>query len=267
MLQKLARHTLKPLKYFVHNKAYREYLKLYDKLNKTTSFPVDVSAMEYQWQVHHAQSFLNQFESIFVNHIYRFKNTTIAPIIIDCGANMGTSVLYFKKYYPQSQIHCFEPDSDIFKVLQCNVSRNQLSTVNLYHKAVWTQEESLFFEKDGAQSGKISVQPHEAKVSCIRLLEFMRNFEVIDFLKLDIEGAELPVLLDIQDELYKVKNLFVEYHSYKNKKQQLSVLLHLLEQKGFRYFIGGHYNHSPLAEQQHEQGMDLTLDIFAQAAL
>jgi FkbM family methyltransferase len=44
------------------------------------------------------------------------------------------------------------------------------------------------------------------------LKKFIQDFKHIDFLKLDIEGAELHVLQDISSELHRVKHLFIEYH-------------------------------------------------------
>jgi hypothetical protein len=97
----------------------------------------------------------------------------------------------------------------------------------------------------------------------VRLKDFMQDFKQIDFLKLDIEGAELPVLQDISGELHRVKHLFIEYHSAIHEPQKLSQLLHILEKEGFRYFIGGNQSKSPFTNQVVEDGMDLTLDIFA----
>ena len=49
---------------------------------------------------------------------YRFVTTKEAPVILDCGANIGLSVIYFKQLYPNSKITAFEPDPDVFKVLK-----------------------------------------------------------------------------------------------------------------------------------------------------
>jgi ribosomal protein S8 len=40
-------------------------------------------------------------------------------------------------------------------------------------------------------------------------------------------------------------------------------LCHILEKEGFRYFIGGNQSKSPFTNQVVDEGMDLTLDIFA----
>src|SRR5436190_6322828 len=53
-----------------------------------------------------ALSFL--FNEVFISNDYYFKSSPRQPVIIDCGANIGMSVLYFKKLYPQSKIIAFE---------------------------------------------------------------------------------------------------------------------------------------------------------------
>ena len=83
-------------------------------------------------------------------------------------------------------------------------------------------------------------------------------------LKMDIEGAEVDVLLDCQGCISKVKNLFVEYHSWKDQRQRLDEILFLLSRNGFRYFI------KPVSDRKHpfldrgkEPCIDLQLNIFA----
>jgi predicted MarR family transcription regulator len=83
---------------------------------------------------------------------------------------------------------------------------------------------------------------------------------------MDIEGAELDVLKDCEAHLHKIDNLFVEFHSFKNHSQQLSDLLQIFENNGFRYDIYSlkRLKKSPMLNIGHEKGnMDLQLNIFA----
>jgi FkbM family methyltransferase len=176
---------------------------------------------------------------------------------------MGTSVLYFKWLFKEGKVYAFEPDKSIFEVLNQNVSNNKLNHVQLANKAIWIDNKDMFFNANNAQSGKLIQDASNIKVECVRLKTFMQDFKHIDFLKLDIEGAELPVLHDIEEELHRVKHLFIEYHSAIHEPQKLSQLLNVLEKAGFRYFIGGNPSKSPFTNSVIEDGMDLTLDIFA----
>ena len=66
-------------------------------------------------------SFLHSLEEIFEEEVYRFQTENKTPLIIDCGANIGLSVLYFRRLFPNAKIIAFEPDEGIFKILQKNM--------------------------------------------------------------------------------------------------------------------------------------------------
>src|SRR6266487_3582389 len=61
----------------------------------------------------------NEFEGMynetFKYNQYRFTADTSAPFILDCGSNIGVSVVYFKTLYPQAKIIAFEPSPDTSK--------------------------------------------------------------------------------------------------------------------------------------------------------
>lgn len=64
----------------------------------------------------------------------------------------------------------------------------------------------------------------------------------IDFLKIDIEGAEYEVLKDCADLLFNVKNLFIEYHVLPNEAQHLHDILNWVNAAGFKYYIKEAWN-------------------------
>jgi hypothetical protein len=61
---------------------------------------------------------LHTYTEIFTKGIYSFRCTTEAPLIIDCGSNIGMSILNFKTQYPKSRIIAFEPDNSNFEILK-----------------------------------------------------------------------------------------------------------------------------------------------------
>jgi hypothetical protein len=86
---------------------------------------------------------INLFEEIFIYHVYKFTNAGSTPSIIDCGSNIGLSILYFKSIYPHSRIVAFEPDEETFELLKENIRHNSLSQVSLYNFALSDKEEEL----------------------------------------------------------------------------------------------------------------------------
>lgn len=212
-------------------------------------------------------SFVFIYKEIFQKEIYKFSINNSNPYIIDCGANIGLSVLYFKRIYPQAHIVAFEPDFKIFETLSENVRTFNLKDVLTVNKAVWSSETELDFYSDGSDGGRIKnnemLDSKVQKVKTTTLSNYLNR--PVDLLKIDIEGAELEVLKSIKDQLQNVTFLFIEYHSFVNSKQLLNELLEILVQCNFRYYIehiGVKSNH-PFDKINSENGMDNQLNIFA----
>lgn len=205
------------------------------------------------------------YHEIFEKRCYEFLSKHDAPLILDCGANIGLSVIFFKRKYPNSVIRAFEPDPNIFGVLTRNLEQFGFSKVELHQQAVWIDHAGVDFWVEGGFSGRIPKpgdSEHILHVPSIRLRDLLE--QPIDFLKLDIEGAEFDVLQDCQDRLQNIETLFVEYHSHINEPQQLQNVLTLLHEAGFRYQLHEVFTSpNPFLERQTLLGMDLQLNIFA----
>lgn len=210
-------------------------------------------------------SFINMYDEIFGRQIYRFKCESEVPFILDCGSNIGLSVLYFKQIYPHSRILAFEADPLIAEVLKSNIQSASLAQVEIVQKAVWDEQTVLNFMREGADAGRLDCLAEgteQCGVETIRLRNYLS--QPIDFLKMDIEGAELRVLKDCCDQLKNVKRLFVEYHSFENSEQKLDELLSVLKQAGFRIFCDQPIKvRQPFFELSPYLGMDLQLNIYA----
>lgn len=212
-----------------------------------------------------APSFFFMYNEIFHKKIYAFKTDAKKPYILDCGANIGLSVIFFKRLYPKAEIIAFEPDQRIGDILQKNLSSFEYADVKIIRKALWNKETELSFFSEGADGSRIAATgdtPNQ-KVQTIRLLPYL-NREV-DFLKIDIEGAETNVLEDCGEKLMNVKNLFVEYHSFTMEPQTLNRLLEVLNKNGFRYYIHhiGILSAQPFINTETYAEMDMQLNIYA----
>src|SRR5262249_62206976 len=92
---------------------YRRRTTEIQRLRKTPRYTrTNTNLLGERFEVVDAESFLSIYDQIFVREIYRFESSDDAPFIIDGGANIGASVLYFKKLYPKSRIIAFEPDPE-----------------------------------------------------------------------------------------------------------------------------------------------------------
>ncbi|MBB5331974.1 FkbM family methyltransferase [Chryseobacterium koreense] len=188
----------------------------------------------------HGPSMVHSIDEIFGQEIYSFTTDEEKPYIIDCGANIGLSIYYFKKLYPLAKILAFEPDERIFDILSKNIpSLPNEENVQIKKEAVWTEDTTLEFYSEGALAGSsvtdFGNHNNIIKVNAVDLNKYLE--EPVDFLKLDIEGAENKVIFHIKDRLKNVKNLFLEYHGIIGEEQNLGEILNLLKNAGFQYYI------------------------------
>ena len=198
------------------------------------------------------------FTDIFINNDYWFKTNNESPFIIDCGSNIGLSVLYFKALYPKAKIIGFEPDYDAYKCLETNVKQNNLSDVLTHNKALALTESTLKLSYDENRPGSITSTTEDItsvsyrEVPAVKLSTYID--EPVDFLKMDIEGAENSVFEELHQsgKLKLIKHIILEYHHHiGSKKDCLSSVLHILEENNFSYqMISSFSNSNPIDTPQ-----------------
>jgi FkbM family methyltransferase len=215
-------------------------------------------------------SFYFIYKELFRTEIYKFKSEHNQPLIIDCGANIGLSVIYFKQLYPNARIIAFEPDAEIYAYLEKNVRYlNEKGNVRLYKKALWDSNDTLEFKNEGADGGRVSLKNDSTtfnkfiQVEAVRLSEFIN--EPVSFLKIDIEGAETKVIKEIEDKLYLVDNIFIEYHSFESLPQELDEILAILSRNNFRYYLDtpGKIRSTPFTDKTTYSSFDFLINIYA----
>lgn len=252
---------------FLTNSNERRFFWLSLRYGNTERYkPIKIKFLQFEFELPDALSFIWQFKEIFVEEYYRFGTKSKNPVIYDCGANVGTSCAYFKYRYPQSRIVAFEPNANVAEYLLRNIKNNSIQNIEVINKAVWIDDNGLELGMDEADASSIHLNKNKTKVDSVRLKDYIEKEEVIDLMKMDIEGAEIEVLNDCKEGLSNVKNVFVEFHSYRDEPQGLSAVMDVLESAGFRYFVMQPESRtSPLINHVNKSNpvMDLQLNIFA----
>lgn len=217
------------------------------------------------------QAFLFSVKELFIDEIYKFSPDSATPKIIDCGANIGMSILFFKLNYPGAKIIAFEPDLHNYLITKQNIDSWKYSDIELEQKAVWIHNEQISFNQLSDMGSYIVPEDQQAtgsdnnitRVDCVRLKNLL-NTET-DFLKLDIEGAEYDVIKDCRNSLSNVKNLFIEYHGNYNEMHKLTEILDIVTEQGFAYYIkeaGIIYGRPFFDKERKNYGYDVQLNIF-----
>lgn len=185
--------------------------------------------------------FRNLKKEIFKEETYHLDldiDRTDEPNIIDVGAYIGLSILYFKACYPNAHITAFEPNPNIFPLLEENIEYNNIKNVQLHNIAIGkdTRERDLYIESSGfaafstASFRKDAWNGKQKSRSIIVQTEPLSKYikKKVDLLKVDTEGAEYEILkeLDESGSFSAIENLLVEYHpSPRSKLQNLEKIL------------------------------------------
>ena len=183
------------------------------------------------------------------------------------GANIGLSIIYFKQLYPTAEIVALEADPRIFDYLQKNIATFNYEGITLLNKAAFNCNTTLHFFSEGADGGRVdNTAKGNVLVDAVDVREIVPHNRTVDLLKIDIEGAEVIVLERCAAKLEFVKKIFIEYHSRCDVvPQELSKIVTILEQNGFRYDVQHvHTINTPfIRPDSYENGFDLQLEIFA----
>lgn len=117
--------------------------------------------------------------------------------VVDIGAHIGYHTVRFAELVgPTGTVFAFEPSPLNFGVLCGNVRRRALSNVVLEQKAVSDidDEVTLYFGRHDGRHSIVRRGEESCKVNSISLDSYFGERETVQFVKIDVEGAELKVL-------------------------------------------------------------------------
>lgn len=227
-----------------------EYLKLkikqpfqYNSSNTTIN---QTKLFGFKVQFYNYRALIALVKEVFIKRDYHFETDSKEPFIIDCGANIGIPLLSFKILYPDARIIAFEPERMAFKALSANVENNKLKNVHLINKAIYNRPEKLsfYYDPDNYASLKSSTVKDRVTDACCEEVDAVLLSDYIDrpinFLKMDIEGAEGLIIAELasRNKLKLINEMVVEYHHHMNPNEDnFSKILKILEDNDFGYQI------------------------------
>ena len=157
-------------------------------------------------------------QNVFLDQEYDTPFPVDPKVIIDGGANIGMTTLFFSDKYPRAQIIAIEPEVSNFAILEKNCGA--LPHVNLINAALWPTEQALAIKDSTAEKWAFSVtgginESDEEAVKSVTIPEIFRRFGIshIDILKLDVEGAERELFRNGAEAwLGSVGQIIIELH-------------------------------------------------------
>jgi FkbM family methyltransferase len=155
------------------------------------------------------------FLGIFILEHYSLSDLRSMPeIIVDAGAYVGYSSIYFANQYPHARIIAIEPEQTNFDLL----TENTKAYPNIFplKAALWCKSAPLDVVNPNSEKWAVQITESKlGKIQAITIIELMKryNFDHIDILKLDIEGTEkLLFAKNYEGWLPKIKCTIAETH-------------------------------------------------------
>jgi len=203
------------------------------------------------------------------------------PVIYDVGANVGTTLDEFKRWWPGANIHCFEPQKECWEQLEISSSRyspdeviiNKFAVGNMasdqatfyshdintgvsgFHKINFQSQDSIhlnrLLESDpkGLEGYRRSLN-HERHVRVVRLDEYMKRSGVsrVNLLKIDTQGYEPEVLDGLGKRLSDVDVVITElmFYDYYERSLSFSDIEKFLLPAGFHLYDISHIAKNPM---------------------
>jgi FkbM family methyltransferase len=135
----------------------------------------------------------------YYQHCYKVKPD---DIVIDAGANCGHLSIFFSKLVGQNgKIFAFEPDKFNIERIQKNLSLNPdlPNTIIIEDLLLWDKNELIDFYEAGTVGSSAVWMPdmeHCVKKKAVTIDEWVEtnSIQKLDFIKMDIEGAEIQAL-------------------------------------------------------------------------
>jgi len=184
---------------------------------------------------------------IFGTQPYNFPADSLGKIrtIVDLGAHIGFSTLYFSSLFSDSKIYSVEASADNYQMLEKNINLNSINAIPL-NKYISSENgtANIYIHKN---SNKCSVYPDgDANISTdnvekITMTDLINRYELesIDILKVDIEGAEGELFSDCKSWIDRVKLITIEVHP---NLVDYDKLIKNITEKGFDYYKPGTFS-------------------------
>jgi FkbM family methyltransferase len=193
---------------------------LFAKLSGTKPlFKKNFPSLKYPFYLRIGTTDASVCKQDLIERQYEFPLSIKPKVIVDAGANIGSSAVFFANKYPDSIIFALEPEESNFKLLEKNVS--SYPQIKPIKAALWKENGQIYLVDPG--DGNHGFQTTEKAADNCQPLGFIQaltldalmtrmDLESVDVLKIDIEGAEKEVFESSAKWIDKVGVIMAELH-------------------------------------------------------
>lgn len=212
---------LKTIQFHLHRVAKYGWLSFFFylrmKLKKDKVKDIKISFIRFPFSISNLGPDLTTLFQIFFAKEYEMPVNISPHYIIDLGANIGLSAIYYANRYPNAIIIALEPDEENFNLLKLN--SQPYSNIIPLNKAIWSESKKINLLK--SENGNWAYQTTDVKSESLKTVEAISLFDLIQeyninrvgILKIDIEGTEKQIFShNFCDWLKRVDTIAIELH-------------------------------------------------------
>jgi FkbM family methyltransferase len=171
---------------------------------------------------------------VWMDECYRLPFELTPDTLVDLGANIGLSSLWFAHRYKCTTIIAVEPSAENARLVRLNLERNGIPA-QVIEAAVGPRDGTAFLQSHhDSNMGQLGTSGDPVPVfSMDTVLRNLPNGAQVDLVKLDIEEGEGPLLAENVSWLGRVKAVIAEFHP---AVVDYAAVVKAIESQGFRYF-------------------------------
>jgi FkbM family methyltransferase len=223
--------------------SFGEAASIYLKMKTGNWNNFNLKKLKYSFSFRNNPFDFATFEEVILKEDYNLTINFNPSTIIDGGANIGLTSVFFANKYPNADIVAVEPEEGNFEMLKKNTKN--YGRISLIRSGIWSHSAILSVIDEGKGNNSFTVaeilSPKVDSINAISIYDIMqeRSWDTIDILKLDIEGAEKNVFKkNFEQWLPLVKILIIEFHD-RMVEGCSSTVLKALSNYSFRSEIKG----------------------------
>ena len=180
-------------------------------------FNVLIPKYKYSIELRNNTTDICVFYQVFLARSYDIYYGIEPKLIIDCGANIGLSAIYFKNRFPNAKIIAVEPEKSNFELLKKNTEK--YTNIFCVQSGIWNKSANLIIKDDsvgnwGFLVEEVNYQSNDI-IPAISINDIIDKYGInqIDILKIDIEGSEKELFeMNFENWLKITKVLIIELH-------------------------------------------------------
>ena len=162
-------------------------------------------------------------------------------IVFDIGANIGQHSIVFSLF--SSEVYAFEPNKNVFDQFLDSVKENKINNIHLENYGIGEVDETkeLYINPDNVGNSSVfpDIKFEHVPIKIKSLDLFVEKLKKVDFVKVDVEGFELDVILGNKNFFEKFRpKIWLEYNPelYHNSKYNITQLNDFIIENKYEVF-------------------------------